>query len=327
MLPHSPQPDATTMACMEVRGGNTRTEEQLAAQGLDIWVLSIPYQSDPTNASDQGGDVHFITSCATGRITRLLLADVSGHGPEVAATARKLKRLMSAHSNHIEQSALVSSVNDNFMSAAADPGAGLAIFATALVATFFAPTGEIRLSTAGHPPPILYDSVRGEWRPFLQADDQAITEPHDLPLGVLDGVTYRDSAHMLADDDLVVMYTDAITEAASPTGAMLGIGGLVKLLDQTDPAKPNELITGLMAAVKSHRQVESPFDDDLSIVVLKRNALGKRSSLGMGLSATWRLSTNALRSLTSRDITLTLPEISPRAIGGAFFDRFNRPGG
>ena len=51
MLPHSPQPDATTMACMEVRGGNTRTEEQLAAQGLDIWVLSIPYQSDPTNAS------------------------------------------------------------------------------------------------------------------------------------------------------------------------------------------------------------------------------------------------------------------------------------
>mgnify|MGYP003483393270 CR=1 FL=1 len=43
----------------------------------------------------RGGDVVYASSCATGRITRLMVADVAGHGHTVAATAADLRRFYS----------------------------------------------------------------------------------------------------------------------------------------------------------------------------------------------------------------------------------------
>ena len=67
----------------------------------------------------------------TGRITRLMLADVSGHGSAVAATANQLRLLMRRYVNHIQQVKFVSSMNDEFSNVSQ---AGR--FATAVVATF-----------------------------------------------------------------------------------------------------------------------------------------------------------------------------------------------
>ena len=59
--------------------------------GLDAWVFSRPYG----NASG-GGDVYYVSSCATGRITRLLVADGAGvlvtdlDGQACAALAKEL---------------------------------------------------------------------------------------------------------------------------------------------------------------------------------------------------------------------------------------------
>ena len=75
--------DATrVMQCMEVWGGNAQTESSVSMSGLDAWVYCQPYGS-----ADAGGDVYYVSSCATGRITRLLVADVSGHGAAVHETA------------------------------------------------------------------------------------------------------------------------------------------------------------------------------------------------------------------------------------------------
>src|SRR6187402_1776010 len=69
------------MQCMEVWGGNQAFDSSLALPGLDAWVYSRPY-----GQSAIGGDVYYVSSCATGRIMRLLLADVSGHGAVVSET-------------------------------------------------------------------------------------------------------------------------------------------------------------------------------------------------------------------------------------------------
>src|SRR6202162_143661 len=80
---------AQQMTCMEVWGGSQLTTRRVEMGGLDAWVYSKPFGD-----AERGGDVYYASSCATGRINRLLLADVSGHGDAVAAMAADLRRLM-----------------------------------------------------------------------------------------------------------------------------------------------------------------------------------------------------------------------------------------
>src|SRR3954463_4641873 len=97
------------MTCMEVWGGNQIVDTAVQLSGLDAWVYSKPYAN-----SSEGGDVHYVSSCATGRITRLLLADVSGHGAKVSSTAAELRNLMRKFVNRIDQTGFVQSMNQQF---------------------------------------------------------------------------------------------------------------------------------------------------------------------------------------------------------------------
>ena len=126
-----------SLQCMEVWGGNQLADTGVVMAGLDAWVYCRPFAGD-----DAGGDVYYVSSCATGRITRLLVADVSGHGSIVASIATSLRSLMRQHVNQIDQTRFVQSMNQQF---AAMSKAGC--FATAIVTTFFAPTHEFLTDT------------------------------------------------------------------------------------------------------------------------------------------------------------------------------------
>jgi len=97
------------MHCMEVWGGSQLTAQAVAFGGLDAWVYSKPY-----GKAHAGGDVYYASSCATGRISRLLLADVAGHGNAVAATAADLRTLMRRFVNRLDQTEFVRLLNQQF---------------------------------------------------------------------------------------------------------------------------------------------------------------------------------------------------------------------
>src|SRR5260370_22996170 len=79
---------AQHMQCMEVWGGSQLTSRGVELAGLDVWVYSKPFgQAQP------GGDVYYLSSCASGRITRLFLAALSGHGNSLASTSAHLRTL------------------------------------------------------------------------------------------------------------------------------------------------------------------------------------------------------------------------------------------
>ena len=63
---------AEQMQCMEVWGGNHYSYNAFEMPGLRVWLFSRPHANART-----GGDVCSLLSCASGRITRLLLADVT----------------------------------------------------------------------------------------------------------------------------------------------------------------------------------------------------------------------------------------------------------
>src|ERR1043165_9442152 len=74
------------MQGMEVWGGNRPVDSCVIMAGLDAWVYSQPH-----GGGEGGGDVHYVSSCAAGMVTRLLVADVAGHGQSVAETASRLR--------------------------------------------------------------------------------------------------------------------------------------------------------------------------------------------------------------------------------------------
>src|SRR5437667_249441 len=215
------------MQCMEVWGGNQTADSGVVMAGLDAWVYSKPF-----GGADGGGDVYYVSSCATGRIVRLLVADVSGHGAKVAQVATGLRTLMRKHVNQIDQTRFVRSMNEQFV-ALSKAGS----FATAVVTTFFSPTNSLSLCNAGHPPPLLYRAAGRRWE-YLDhhasappADDAA---PGNVPLGVIDLADYDQFDVRLKVGDLVLCYTDSLMEARDASGAMLGPTGLLELVRSLD---------------------------------------------------------------------------------------------
>ena len=171
------------MKCLEIWGGNQGVEKHFHRPGLDIWVYSCPHE----NAAS-GGDVYYLSSCASGRISRMLLADVSGHGPRVSRLARRLRDLMRRHVNSISQAQFVEGMNREFVELNQEGS-----FATAIVGTFFASTQSFQLSVSGHPRPLLYRRKTGRWEFFEIDRDAAVTTGLlNTPLGISESVAHAD---------------------------------------------------------------------------------------------------------------------------------------
>lgn len=80
---------------------------QLTSAGVEFGGVNARVYIKPYGQAKAGGDVYYASSCATGRISRLLLADVWGHGNAVAATAADLRILMRRFVNHLDQTEFV----------------------------------------------------------------------------------------------------------------------------------------------------------------------------------------------------------------------------
>ncbi len=218
--------------CLEVWGGNLRIEKHVQAPGLDVWLASRPLGDD-----EAGGDVYYISSCAAGRLARILLADVSGHGERVAHIAGQLRDLMRKNIEVANHRRFVADMNREFEAKSRSE-----TFATALVLSFFAPTRSLLVSNAGHPPPLFYRHSTGRWE-YL---DQSVAEdrspqapPTGLPLGISPHTDYHERKLRLDRDDAVLCFTDAFIEAQRPTARPWGR----KVLRNLSP-RPRRIPTG-----------------------------------------------------------------------------------
>ncbi|MFI4897575.1 MAG: hypothetical protein ACIARR_07100, partial [Phycisphaerales bacterium JB059] len=68
------------------------------------------------------------------------------------------------------------------------------------------------------------------------------------------------------------------------------------------------------------------FDDEVTALLIRRNTIKPRPSVGQAMVAGLRIGRNVVVSL-ARGVRPALPEISRRALGGAFFSRLNTPRG
>jgi len=253
------------MQCMEVWGGNLGVERHFHMPGLELWLYSRPHKNEAS-----GGDVYYLSSCASGRITRLLLADVSGHGTAVADCASQLRNLMRRYVNSISQARFVEDLNQEF-TRISDDGK----FATAVVGTYFKTTGRLQLCLAGHPPALVYRRQTGQWKFCEPLDNPAMTAtPQNTPIGIMDAVTYSQTEFDFATGDMLLAYTDGLTESRGEDGHMLGMAGLLQLVRELDPARADEFVTELLERLRSRGIGKA--DDDLTVLLARADGTGVR---------------------------------------------------
>ncbi len=243
------------MTCMEIWGGNRAIDKHFKAPGLDIYVQSAPYK----DSQNGGGDIYYLTSCASGRISRFLLADVSGHGESVSAIAVSLRDLLRRNVNKISQQKFVTEMNVEFGESGEASG-----FATAVVATFFEPRKSLDISVAGHPNPIYYRASKRKWVHLDAAElDEGL---ENLPLGIHDGSNYPDRKITTAEEDMFLLYSDAFIEAVNANDEMLGIKGLLEVLNGVERLLPADVIPFLRTKIGAMANGNLT-DDDATLIL------------------------------------------------------------
>lgn len=249
------------LACFEVWGGNRQVARSVELPGLAAWVYSAPLHGAT------GGDVHFLSACDQGVLARVAIADVSGHGQVVSALAEKLRRLMQTHISTWDQSDFMRELNQAFQQ-----GLTRVKFATVIVLGFYRPTGQLVLTNAGHLPPLWYHAHEKTWDLLEDMTPYAETAVTGLPLGLIPGTDYLQTAVRLAPGDFVVLYTDALSEAKNEAGEQLTPEGLLKLAHTLPTVdSPQAIGQALLSAVQQYGNGTATRDDE-TVVVLQRLA-------------------------------------------------------
>ena len=301
------------MQCMEVWGGSQLTSQSVEFGGLDAWVYSKPYAD-----AHSGGDVYYASSCATGRISRLLLADVAGHGISVAPTAADLRTLMRRFVNRLDQAEFVRLLNQQF-TALSKTG----VFATAVVATFFSPTRRLMVCNAGHPRPLLYRASKRRWSFLSHGDGGDAGSAGNLPLGLIEETDYEHFDLELDPGDCVLSYTDALIESRDANGEELGEKGLLRIARLLGDVEPTLLIEKLLKEI-ADRYPENLSHDDVTVFVVRANGREPGHSWRERVAALLRLSGSLARAVSPSAERPPLPDANLANLGGAIFPALGR---
>ncbi|HEX7280877.1 MAG TPA: PP2C family protein-serine/threonine phosphatase [Vicinamibacterales bacterium] len=223
--------------------------------GLEVWVRSMP-----AGTAHVGGDVHYLSNCPQCIVSRIALADVSGHGDEVAAFAGALRTLMIKYLSALDQVALMRDLNQ-----VARLALGSFHYASMMALGWHSRRGLLVVTNAGHPPPMLYRASTGRWS-WLDADHRS-KAPAGVPLGLLQDVQYFRQVIRLEAGDLVVLYSDGASEAVNDAGAELGRDGLMALAVESPVQSVKDFGLALAQSLVSFRGSSVALDDETVIVL------------------------------------------------------------
>ncbi len=222
---------------------------------LLAWVSSAPIHE-----GEGGGDLHYMSVCDYDLISRVALADVSGHGREVDSVTQTLRKLMHKNINAWDQSDFMRGLNEAFGKSAD------AKYATAIVLSFHRVMGRLAFSNAGHLPPLWYHAAQNVWG-WLEEGNEA-KKVSGLPVGLIPGTEYSQTVVALDPGDILVLYTDGITEAGSRAGHELGRDAFLDWAREAPTGSPSELGQNLLQRLEQFRADSK--DDDETLLILQR---------------------------------------------------------
>ena len=163
---------------------------------------------------------------------------------------------------HVDVSTMVSEVNRQVHESS--PGH---FFASLFYGEYQPATRVLKYVNAGHNPPMVL-----RWRDGRCAVIPLETE--GTPVGALEHAEYTTATVRLETGDVLIAYTDGITEAENPQGEFWGQQRLEKLLRSCHARTPKEIIRSVLEEVADFSKGH-PQRDDVTLVVVRAKDEGK----------------------------------------------------
>lgn len=221
--------------------------EAYRADGLETFGLTRP-------ANTVGGDFYEISQQPDGRVV-VAVGDVAGKGSPAALLMALLLAIMRTLLDEgLEPAALVDRLN--LQIARHSPASR---FITLFFAVIDPKTGHVEYVNAGHLPPI----VRRRDGTFARLAQGGIA------LGLSRKSKYTATTDHLETGDVLVLYSDGITEAESEAGVAFDEAGIEHVLALRPDATAPDLSRDVFAAVEAHVG-DQRLADDLTVVVARR---------------------------------------------------------
>jgi len=186
----------------------------------------------------------------------LLIADVSGHSVGAALVMSEVRTLLRAQVNSSHNaSSILQSLNNQLY----DDLTRAELFITMFYAKYNATTGRLSYANAGHNHPMI---CRKGVSACIELDAEG------LILGVKRSVVFEERSIDLQKGDVLLFYTDGLTEATNPEGELFENQRVCSQLGNVAHLPIEEIIDSFYQSVSDFTG-STTLQDDISIVVLK----------------------------------------------------------
>ncbi len=217
--------------------------------GYELQGISFP-------CYEIGGDYYDFIHREDGRLI-VALGDVSGKGTAAALLMSSLHAAIHAHTDiHNSLAKTIGAVNRYLVES---------IPANRFVTLFYAEldpkSGSLAFLNAGHNPPLIVHS--GGTMEQLAAGG--------LPLGIMPNADFREGRTQLHYGDVLVIYSDGVSEAVNPAGEEFGPTRLYEVVARNLDASAGGIRDRIESALTKFCQ-GTPAADDITLVICKRLA-------------------------------------------------------
>jgi len=214
--------------------------------GWDVWLYTRP-------ANDVGGDLVDCLELGPGRVA-FTLADVAGKALPAALLMAKVQSTLRALATDVPSLSDLAAKSNDILCRDGLPNR----FATLLYFDLRDNEDTVRLVNGGHMPPVL-----------VSAGGYHELQRGDMALGMMPGASYREQQHEVKPGEMLIAYSDGLTEALNAAGEFYGEDRLradfARLAALTAKQAGERILESVDAFIGTTRPYE-----DLSLVVLKR---------------------------------------------------------
>ncbi len=227
--------------------------QQRFLQYPDPGIDTLPYSARCRQVRELGGDAYDFVPLPHNRLA-LAVGDASGKGLAAAlmiSTVLSSLRTAVAFAGN-DGAAVLGAVNRE-VHASSLPSR----YATLFYAVFDEATRALRYVNAGHNPPMVIRRDRSVVR----------LESGGPPVGMFPNWTYEEGTVQLNPGELVLAYTDGVTEAVNPAGEEWGEEGLLRAAAEHDAENADEMVEGIFRSMDEFSPGRQT--DDATVIVLR----------------------------------------------------------
>ena len=228
-------------------------QDSLLPDALPV-ISGFSLAADWRSALEMAGDFYDIFSLPDGR-WGIVVADVSDKGAAAAmymAMTRSLIRMSAV--NYSSPAGVLSDVNQQLLAHSSSD-----MFVTVFYAALDPESKELMYANAGHNPPLLR-RAGGEIERLTRTG---------MALSLMEFATLTDGSVSFASGDLLVIYTDGVTEAINDQNEQYGLDGLIEAVRSAPASDAPRQLAHLSSHLASFTRDMVPFDDITFFALLR----------------------------------------------------------